>query len=93
MASEYAETQAQMRKALLSTIEIAGLGEEGGGFVKGFAIMVEWVGADGRRWLTQTSGDGVGDEIPDWQIQGYFHNFLNTDWTPLADVVEDDDEG
>ena len=85
MANE--ETQREFRLALLEVIEKFGLGDEGGGFVKGAALMVEWIGADGRRWLTHAGLDANGDEIPEWQVEGYYHNFLSTPW---PEAEEDD---
>lgn len=77
----------ELRQKLCEVLVSHGLGEEGG-FLKGFALMAEWVGHDGRRWLTCSAGDGVGEGIPDWQVQGYFHNFNMAEW---PDADDDDD--
>jgi hypothetical protein len=84
---ELAGTQQEFRLALLKVIEDFGLGEGESGYVKGAALMVEWMGEDGRRWLTHTGLDPHGDEIPEWQVQGYYHNFLQTPW---PEAEEDD---
>jgi hypothetical protein len=42
-----------------------------GAFLLGFVVVAEWQGVDGNRTLSQQSGTGNGEWVPQWQVRGY----------------------
>jgi len=42
----------------------------------GWVLMAEWKELDGQKFLTRL----VGDATSAWQVKGYLHEGLNTEW-------------
>ena len=42
----------------------------------GFVILCEWMDDKGRRWLSRAAGNGSGESLSEWQVDGYLHNAL-----------------
>jgi hypothetical protein len=53
---------------------------DGPSVLLGWVAVVEWKAPDNERWLSMTGADALGDEPPEWQRQGYFHNALFSNW-------------
>jgi hypothetical protein len=57
--------------------ETAGMTETVEGHVLiGCVVIAEWLGPDGRRYLTGLSSDANGDGVPEWTVQGYLTNAI-----------------
>lgn len=61
-----------------------------GGVLVGWVMVAEWMDLEGRRWLTRLDANADGENLPEWQRNGYLHNALNTPWPELE--VEEDEE-
>jgi hypothetical protein len=60
-----------------------------GAFLLGFVVVAEWQGVDGNRTLSQQSGTGNGEWVPQWQVRGYLNEALNHWPEPQEDDEED----
>lgn len=56
-------------------------------FLLGYVVLAEWMDADGTRWLTRNAGNGQGEFIPAWQLNGYLNEALNN-WPSVDDEAE-----
>jgi hypothetical protein len=61
---------------------------DGRSVLLGWVAVIEWKAPDNERWLSLTGADVLGDEPPEWQVQGYLHNALFSDW----DRFDEDDD-
>jgi hypothetical protein len=41
-----------------------------------FVVVAEWMDEGGSRWLTMSSGNAAGDDLPTWTIAGLLHSSL-----------------
>jgi hypothetical protein len=46
-----------------------------------FVLVTEWTRADGARILDMKSGNGAGENIPTWELNGLLHEALYGDWS------------
>lgn len=53
-----------------------------------FVCIAEWMASDGGKWLTMSSGNASGDDLPTWTIAGLLHSALY-DGFPEPDDSED----
>ena len=62
-----------------------------GGVLVGWVLVSEWMDLEGRRWLSRVHANADGSTLPEWQLNGYLHNALHTEWEHSAEDLEDDE--
>jgi hypothetical protein len=54
-----------------------------GAVLIGFMSIGEWITAEGKKYLTLIDGNGSGERLHRWQVQGYCFNLLHDPlWGP-----------
>lgn len=51
-----------------------------------FVLVAEWVDAEGSKYLIKRSANGMGEPLPEWDIEGVLFHSLFAKGFRLADI-------
>jgi len=52
-------------------------GDQIQGFLGKFVVIAEWMDIDGNKYLVRRSGNGMGEPVPSWDVNGLMFESLH----------------